>query len=56
MSRSGGRDVSTRVGGRTGSGSSKEINERSMLAAGSAAAVAKQAIPGLQGAVWSVEP
>lgn len=56
MSRSGGRDASARVGGWKRSASSKATIATSTLAAGSAAAVAKQAIPGLQGAVWSDEP
>ncbi len=56
MSRSGGRDASVRVGARMGSTLSKVMIAKSTFAAGSAAAVAKQAMPGLQGAVWSGDP
>jgi len=56
MSRSGGRDASVRVGVRKGSTLSTVMIVRSTPPAGSAAAVAKQAMPGLQGAVWSGDP
>ena len=56
MSRSGGRDASVRVGVRKGSILSKVMIASSTPPEGSAAAVAKQAMPGLQGAVCSGPP